>query len=62
MFRSYDQIEYFVSANPQGRTLNFPLSLKMDTCTFLRNKYYYILNYNTEEDKEFFIWILFMVL
>ena len=51
MFRSYDQIEYFVSANPQGRTLNFPLSLKMDTCTGLNNKYYYILNYNTEEEQ-----------
>ncbi|MBO6243522.1 MAG: hypothetical protein J6O41_03010, partial [Clostridia bacterium] len=51
MLRSSDQIEYFVSANPQGRTLNFPLSLKMDICTGLNNKYYYILNYNTEEEQ-----------
>jgi len=51
MFRSSDQIEYFVSANSQGRTLNFPLSLKMDTYNFFGNKYYYILNYNTEEEQ-----------
>ena len=50
MFRSTDQIEYYVSNNLQGRTLNFPLSLEMNTCTMLNNKYYYILNYNMEEE------------
>ena len=50
MFRSTDQIEYYVSNNLQGRTLNFPLSLEMNTCTMLNNKYYYILNYNMAEE------------
>ena len=50
MFRSDAQIEYFVSNNPVGRTLNFPLSVEMNTCTSTNNKYYYILNYNKAED------------
>ena len=51
MFRSSDQIEYFVSNDPQGRTLNYPLSLEMNTCSTLNNKYYYILNYNKPEEQ-----------
>ena len=51
MFRSEDQIEYFVSNNPTGRTLNFPLSIEMNTCTSTNNKYYYILNYNQPEEE-----------
>jgi hypothetical protein len=50
MFRSEDQIEYFVSNNA-GRTLNFPLSIEMNTCTSTNNKYYYILNYNQPEEE-----------
>ena len=51
MFRSSEQIEYFVSNDPQGRTLNFPLSIEMSTCNSFNNKYYYILNYNKAEEK-----------
>ena len=50
MFRSEDQIEYFVSENSEGRTLNFPLSLEMTQCNDKVNKLYYILNYNKPED------------
>ena len=46
MFKSDAQIEYFVSCTPTGRTLNFPLSIEMNTCTSTNNKYYYILKYN----------------
>ena len=49
MFKSSDQIEYFVSNNPTGRTINYPLSIEMNTCTSYNNKYYYILNYNQAE-------------
>ena len=49
MFRSEDQIEYFVSDNSEGRTLNFPLSLEMTQCNDKINKLYYILNYNKPE-------------
>ena len=49
MFRSEDQIEFFVSQNPDGRTLNFPLSLEMNTCPDNNNRLYYILNYNKPE-------------
>ena len=49
MFKSEDQIEYFVSQNSNGRTLNFPLSLEMNTCTVNNKKLYYILNYNKPE-------------
>ena len=49
MFQSNAQIEFFVSQNPEGRTLNFPLSLEMNTCTEDNNKLYYILNYNKPE-------------
>ena len=51
MFRSTDQIEYFVSNNPTGRTINYPLSIEMNTCTSTNNKYYYILNYNKAESE-----------
>ena len=50
MFRSTVQIEYYVSNNLQGRTINFPLSLEMNTCTMSNDKYYYILNYNMAEE------------
>ena len=50
MFKSADQIEYFQSNNPTGRTLNYPLSLEINTCTSGNDKYYYILNYNKPED------------
>ena len=49
MFKSDAQIEYFMSQNPDGRTLNFPLSLEMNTCSKDNNKLYYILNYNKAE-------------
>ena len=49
MFRTEAQIEFFVSQNPEGRTLNFPLSLEMNSCTSDNNKLYYILNYNKPE-------------
>ena len=49
MFRSSAMIEYFVSQNPSGRTLNFPLSLEMNTCNDDNNKLYYLLNYNEAE-------------
>ena len=49
MFNSESMIEFFVSQNPSGRTLNFPLSLEMTTCTPTNNKLYYLLNYNEEE-------------
>ena len=51
MFRTTDQIEFFESNNPTGRTLNFPLSLEINTCEEGNNKYYYILNYNRAEDE-----------
>ena len=49
MFKSEDQIEFFVSENSEGRTLNFPLSIEMNTCEYNNNKLYYILNYNKPE-------------
>ena len=49
MFKSEDQIEFFVSQNPEGRTLNFPLSLEMNICTKNNKKLYYLLNYNKKE-------------
>ena len=49
MFKSEDQIEFFVSNNPDGRTLNFPLSLEMNVCTPENKKLYYLLNYNKPE-------------
>ena len=49
MFHSDSMIEFFVSQNPAGRTLNFPLSLEMNTCLRENNKLYYLLNYNEEE-------------
>ena len=49
MFKSEDQIEFFVSQNPEGRTLNFPLSLEMNVCTENNKKLYYLLNYNQPE-------------
>ena len=51
MFKSDAQIEYFVSNNAEGRTLNYPLSLEMNTCTSDNNKFYYILNYNKPESE-----------
>ena len=51
MFKSTDQIEYFESYNPIGRTINYPLSLEMNTCSQNNKKYYYILNYNRAEDE-----------
>ena len=51
MFRSTDQIEYFVSSEALGRNLNFPLSLEMNTCTSSNNVYYYILNYNYPQEE-----------
>ena len=50
MFKSDSMIEFFVSQNPSGRTLNFPLSLEMNSCSADNNKLYYLLNYNKEED------------
>ena len=51
MFKSSDQIEFFESNNPIGRTLNYPLSLEMNTCSGGNDKYIYILNYNRAEDE-----------
>ena len=50
MFNSTAQIEFFMSNNPTGRTLNYPLSLEINTCNEFNKKYYYILNYNRLED------------
>ena len=50
MFRSNDPIEFFMSSNPVGRTLNYPLSLEINNCSETNKKYYYILNYNRDED------------
>ena len=50
MFNSTSQIEFFMSNNPTGRTLNYPLSLEINTCNEYNKKYYYILNYNRLED------------
>ena len=41
MFKSEDQIEFFVSENNEGRTLNFPLSIEMNTCEYNNNKLYW---------------------
>ena len=49
MFKSQDQIEFFVSENSEGRTLNFPLSLEMNVCNEEVSKLYYLLNYNKAE-------------
>ena len=49
MFASDSMIEYFISQNPTGRTLNFPLNLEMNTCTNENNILYFIFNYNEEE-------------
>ena len=51
MYKSTDQIEYFQSNNPTGRTLNYPLSLEINSCLSGKDKYYYILNYNRAEDE-----------
>ena len=60
MFKSDSQIEYFVSNNPTGRTLNYPLSLEINTCDSTNNKYYYILNYNkAEEERILYLDLLF---
>ena len=52
MFKSDSQIEYLFSNNPTGRTLNYPLSLEMNICTGTNSKYYYILNYNKQEEEK----------
>ena len=49
MFNSESKIEYFFSQNPEGRTLNIPLSFGTNECSNGNNKLYYILNYNEEE-------------
>ena len=49
MFKSEDQIEFFVSQNAFGRTLNFPLSIEMNVCTAQNKKLYYLVNYNQPE-------------
>ena len=51
MFKSTDQIEYFLSSEALGRNLNSPLSLEMNTCTSYNNVYYYILNYNYPQEE-----------
>ena len=51
MFKSEDQIEYFVSNEPTGRTTNFPLSLEINKCSNSNNKYYFILNYNMQQEE-----------
>ena len=57
MFKSTDQIEYFLSNSPTGRPLNRPLSIEMNTCTSSNNKYYFILNYNTPQDEDILLYI-----
>ena len=49
MFKSQDQIQFFVSENKEGRTLNYPLSFEMNVCNNETSKLYYILNYNKPE-------------
>ena len=63
MFKTDAQIEYFVSANPVGRTLNYPLSIEMNTCSSTNNKYYYILNYNkAEEERILYLDLIFGIM
>ena len=48
-FNSAAQMQYFVSSNPGGRTLNNPTTIEMLNCD---QPYYYILNYHfTEGDR-----------
>ena len=48
-FTSDKNIQYYVSANPQGRPINNPTSIEMLDC---EQPYYYILNYHkTEGDR-----------
>ena len=47
-FDTYAQIQYFISGDTKGRVLNNPTAVEMTNCTL---PYYYILNYNTPEDK-----------
>jgi hypothetical protein len=52
LFESKFLLDYFVSSNSEGRTLNKPLLINMTECT---SPYYAILNYNREETKKAFI-------
>ena len=45
-FGSDNTMQYYVSANPEGRLLNNPTSLEMPSCNV---SYYYILNYHEPE-------------
>ena len=45
-FASDNTMQYYVSANPNGRLLNNPTSLEMPSCNV---SYYYILNYHEPE-------------
>ncbi len=48
-FNSAKTMQYYVSANPNGRPLNNPTSIEMLNCD---QPYYYILNYHqTEGDR-----------
>ena len=49
MFKSEDQVDFFISQNLDGRSLNSPLSLEKNIFTSDNNKLYYILNYNKPE-------------
>ena len=56
-FNSAKTIQYYVSANPEGRPLNNPTSIEMLSCD---QPYYYILNYHqTEEDRKLHIDTIF---
>ena len=46
-FTSDNTMQYYVSANPDGRLLNNPTSLEMPSCNV---SYYYILNYHEPEN------------
>ena len=47
-FGSDNTMQYYVSANPEGRLLNNPTSLEMPSCNV---SYYYILNYHEPESE-----------
>ncbi|MBO6244398.1 MAG: hypothetical protein J6O41_07575, partial [Clostridia bacterium] len=56
-FNSAKTIQYYVSANPEGRPLNNPTSIEMLSCD---QPFYYILNYHqTEEDRKLHIDTIF---
>ena len=42
-------MNYFVSSNEEGRPINIPTIMELPKCN---KPYYYILNYNSREEKD----------